>query len=100
MNKVTYDKVASIINATLRRNYSDWKELPKVEVLDTRGVSSYCDKWSLAPNNNLLELLQRQGTAQDLFYADEVYTVTLHDGRDFDLYIEPYNSYLFNLAVL
>ncbi len=95
MNKVTYDKVASIINATLRRNYRDVMLLPKVEVLDTRDVSSYCDKWSLAPNNDLLELLQRQGTAQDLFYADETYTV-----GDDDLYIEPYNSYLFNLAVL
>lgn len=95
MNKVNYDKVASIINATLRAYYKDDVLKPRVEVRNTSDQGKYCDKWSLAVNEDLYDLIQRTGTAQNLFYADEIYTV-----GDNDLYIEPFNNWLFNLAVL
>jgi hypothetical protein len=52
----------------------------------------------LRPNDMLWDLLQRQGIAQDLFYSDELYTITDRDGTDYEVYIEPYSGSLFNLA--
>jgi hypothetical protein len=95
MTKKDYEKVASIINTTLRQYYKDDTLKPQVIVTDTRHMGAYCDRWSLVVNDDLFDLLQRSGLAQNLFYADEIYTV-----GDNDLYIEPYNKTLFNLAVL
>jgi hypothetical protein len=99
MNKATYKSVAKTINAALRV-YQDGTFKPAVTVRDTSDQGRYCDKWSLAVNDDLYDLIQRPGIAQNLFYADEIYTYTQRDGRDFDMYIEPFNSWLFNLAVL
>ncbi len=94
MNKTIYTEVAQAINAALK-NYDDTDFKPRVSVIDTKDVSKYCDNWSLSINDELYGLLQIPGRPQDLFYADEIYVV-----GDNDLYIEPYNSCLFNLAVL
>ena len=94
MNKTTYTEVAQAINAALK-NYDDTEFKPRVQVINTKHMGHYCDNWSLAANDELYGLLQIPGLPQDLFYADEIYVV-----GDNDLYIEPYNSYLFNLAVL
>lgn len=95
MNKSAYTQVASIINSKLKQyDYNEFK--PRVTIFDSSNVDpQFCDKWSLAANNELMSLLEQKGLAQDLFYSDNTYVV-----GDDDLYIEPYNSRLFNLAVL
>ena len=63
--------------------------------METTGYGYGFGKYSLCVNDTLYDLLQRKGTAQDLFYADETYVV----GNN-DYYLEPVNSYMFDLAKL
>lgn len=97
MNKRIYNQVASIINGQLKKYDTDNMK-PRVTVLNTADYGKYCDKWSLYVNDEAYDLIHNhQGKAQDMFFADEVFVV---DDFDHDLYIEPYNKTLFNLAVL
>lgn len=89
MNKQTYEEVASIINKELtKHDVGDFK--PRVSVV------KFADEWNLFTNNEAAVVLEKQGNAQDMFYADEVYIV-----GDDDLYIEPVlGSRYFSLAIL
>lgn len=89
MNKATYEEVATQINSCLKQ-YDEGDYKPRVSVV------LFADDWNLFTNNEAYALTEKAGVIQDLFYADEVYTV-----GDEDLYIEPaYGSRYFGLAIL
>lgn len=97
MNKVAYESVASTINNILMR-YDNGSFEPRVEVIETSNHGYGFGKWSLAVNGDGAWQIQQPGAAQNAFYADEVYTFTEENGTDYDMYIEPINSYYFGLA--
>lgn len=99
VNKLAYTQVARDINHALK-TYDDDDFKPRVSVVNTAQHGYGFDKWSLSVDDILFDLIQHKGLAQNLFYADEVYTVTEPSGKDYDLYIEPVNRCMFSLAVL
>jgi hypothetical protein len=99
MNKAAYQSVASTINNILKQ-YDNGSYKPRVSVMDTSNHGKYFDKWSLFVNNDAAWQIQQPGKAQDAFYSDAVYTFTEPNGTDYDMYIEPVDSYYFSLEKL
>lgn len=99
MNKFAYDTVARTINSRLKQIEGEGLK-PRVTVVNTENMGYGFNKWSLALNDDLYDLVQHKGIAQDLFYADEVYTVTEPNGTDYDLYLEPVTRTYFDICKL
>ena len=92
MRKADYKEVAAIINEKLE--YARDKDFdPRVTVVDTADRGFGFDKYSLRLNDDLYDLIEYKGKAQDMFYANEVFIV-----GDRDYYLEPVTKTYWGLA--
>ena len=94
VTKSQYETVARHINSRLSK--LDGHGLhPRCSVQNTANHGYGFGKYSLMLNDDLYDLVEYKGIAQDMFYADETYTA-----GDDDFYLEPVTKTYFDLAVL